>query len=136
MCPKSVCLRKSLMLNFLSLSEKKKLHIEYILHPKQVYWYSTLATLWDHKYCLVLRDHVLSCVKTTFCTKQREYYSISRREQNSKKSANLFENFSGLLLQIPSFGNSKLFPSFFALFFLLYKSSTTYLIHSYITPQK
>ena len=31
MCPKCVCLGKSLMVNFLSSSEKKKLHIRYIL---------------------------------------------------------------------------------------------------------
>ena len=32
MCPKYVCLGKSLMVNFLSSSEKKKLHITYIYH--------------------------------------------------------------------------------------------------------
>ena len=35
---------------------------EYILHLKQVYWYSTLATLWDYKYCLALHNHVLTYV--------------------------------------------------------------------------
>ena len=40
MCPKCVCLGKSLMVNFLSSSEKKKLHIMYIQKVFFTQWFN------------------------------------------------------------------------------------------------
>ena len=39
MCPKYVCLTKSLKVNFLSSSEKEKLHIKYLLPIVGIVWY-------------------------------------------------------------------------------------------------
>ena len=98
MCPKCVCLRKSLMVNFLNSSKKKKLHIKYIhtILQQCTSWKSFLfplmngVLLLNFYLCFTFWPIVdglfnfLNCKNAQFFILQRLLYATNQRKDITK----------------------------------------------------